>query len=137
MPPRALEGRVLKAQSGQYLVELPDGLVTAVLRGRVKKDRLQDGLVALGDRVRVERLEGPTGRGGAIGAVIREILPRASVLARRAPGPKGVWSQDVIVANVEILAGVAAGDVLLTGAARAVTPGTPVTVTGAASAPVR
>lgn len=95
---------MLKAQSGQYLVELPDGLVTAVLRGRVKKDRLQDGLVALGDRVRVERLEGPTGRGDTIGAVIREILPRASVLARRAPGPKGVWSQDVIVANVDILA---------------------------------
>ena len=39
--------------------------------------------------------------------------------------------------RIEILSGVAAGDVLLAGAARAVTPGTPVTVAGAASAPVR
>jgi len=39
--------------------------------------------------------------------------------------------------RIEIRSGVAAGDVLLIGAARAVTPGTPVTVTGAASAPVR
>ena len=37
--------------------------------------------------------------------------------------------------RIEILSGVSAGDVLLTGAARAVTPGTPVTVTGAAPAP--
>jgi membrane fusion protein, multidrug efflux system len=39
--------------------------------------------------------------------------------------------------RIEIRSGVAAGDVLLIGAARAVTPGTPVTVAGAASAPVR
>ncbi len=39
--------------------------------------------------------------------------------------------------RLEILSGVAAGDVLLAGAALAVTPGTPVTVTGAASAPLR
>jgi hypothetical protein len=39
--------------------------------------------------------------------------------------------------RLEILSGLAAGDVLLAGAARAVTPGTPVTVTGAASAPRR
>ena len=39
--------------------------------------------------------------------------------------------------RIEILSGIAAGDVLLTGAARAVTPGTPVTVAGAASAPAR
>ena len=37
--------------------------------------------------------------------------------------------------RIEILAGVAAGDVLLIGAARAVTPGTPVTVTRAAAVP--
>ena len=39
--------------------------------------------------------------------------------------------------RVEILAGVAAGDVLLIGAARAVTPGTPVTVSGPAAQQVR
>jgi len=39
--------------------------------------------------------------------------------------------------RIEILSGAAAGDVLLAGAARTVTPGTPVTVAGAASAPAR
>ncbi len=39
--------------------------------------------------------------------------------------------------RIEILSGVAAGDVLLAGAARAVTPGAPVTVTGTAAAPRR
>jgi RND family efflux transporter MFP subunit len=39
--------------------------------------------------------------------------------------------------RIEIVSGLAVGDVLLTGAARAVTPGTPVTLTGAAGAPVR
>jgi len=39
--------------------------------------------------------------------------------------------------RVEILSGIAAGDVLLAGAARAVTPGTPVTITGAAAPQAR
>ena len=57
--------------------------------------------------------------------------------AERVPVQVGV--RDDRSERIEILAGVAAGDVLLTGAARAVTPGTPVTLTaaGAASAPGR
>ena len=55
--------------------------------------------------------------------------------AERVPVQLGV--RDDRTERVEILAGAAAGDILLTGAARAVTPGTPVTVTGAAAAPVR
>jgi RND family efflux transporter MFP subunit len=39
--------------------------------------------------------------------------------------------------SIEVLAGVGAGDVLLTGAARAVTPGTPVAVSGPAARQVR
>jgi membrane fusion protein (multidrug efflux system) len=39
--------------------------------------------------------------------------------------------------RVEILSGIAAGDLLLAGAARAVTPGTPVTITGAAAPQAR
>jgi len=97
------EGQVLRAQSGFYVVGAPDGPVTAVLRGRLKKERLETGLVALGDRVRFERLARPEGDSGAVDAVITEVLPRGSVLARRAPGPRGVWAQDVIVANVERL----------------------------------
>jgi len=55
--------------------------------------------------------------------------------AERVPVQLGV--RDDGTERIEILSGVAAGDVLLTGAALAVTPGTPVTVTGAAAAPVR
>ena len=53
--------------------------------------------------------------------------------AERVPVRVGV--RDDRSERIEILSGVAAGDVLLSGAARAITPGTPVTVTGAAAAP--
>jgi RND family efflux transporter MFP subunit len=53
--------------------------------------------------------------------------------AERVPVQLGV--RDDRAERIEILSGVAAGDVLLSGAARAITPGTPVTVTGAAAAP--
>ncbi len=55
--------------------------------------------------------------------------------AERVPVQVGV--RDDQTERVEILAGVAAGDVLLIGAARAVTPGTPVTVSGPAAGQVR
>jgi RND family efflux transporter MFP subunit len=53
--------------------------------------------------------------------------------AERVPVQVGV--RDDRSERIEILSGVAAGDVLLSGAVRAITPGTPVTVTGAAAAP--
>jgi len=53
--------------------------------------------------------------------------------AERVPVRVGV--RDDRSERIEILSGVAAGDVLLSGAARAITPGTPVTLTGAAAAP--
>jgi membrane fusion protein, multidrug efflux system len=55
--------------------------------------------------------------------------------AERVPVQVGV--RDDRTERVEILAGVAAGDVLLIGAARAVTPGTAVTVSGPAAQQVR
>jgi RND family efflux transporter MFP subunit len=53
--------------------------------------------------------------------------------AERVPVQVGV--RDDRSERIEILSGVVAGDVLLSGAARAITPGTPVTVAGAAAAP--
>jgi len=55
--------------------------------------------------------------------------------AERVPVQVGV--RDDRTERVEILAGLAAGDVLLIGAARAVTPGTPVTVSGPTARQVR
>jgi ribosome biogenesis GTPase / thiamine phosphate phosphatase len=96
-----LVGRVLRAQSGFYRVALGERDVTCVLRGRVKRERRETGLVALGDLVRLELLTRPEGDAGHVEAVIAEILPRSTVLARRAPGPRGVWMQDVVVANID------------------------------------
>lgn len=97
-----VDGWVVRTQSGFYAVETATGLVTAALRGRLKRERDAEGLVALGDRVRVQRTASPSG-GGGVDAVIVERLERASSLVRRAPGPKGIWSKDVVVANIDQL----------------------------------
>jgi ribosome biogenesis GTPase len=113
-------GRVIRAQSGLYAVQTDSGTVTATLRGRLKRQRQDLGLVALGDFVRLEPIgdelaESPgtpvppsaiSAWVSGVDAVVVEILPRASMLARRAPGPKGVWARDIIVANIDLLAAV-------------------------------
>jgi len=96
-------GKVVRAQSGFYEVDTPDGRLTAVLRGRLKKARRAEGLVVLGDDVRVALLPQAEGDSGHVDAVIDERLPRRTVLVRRAPGAKGAWSQDVVVANIDQL----------------------------------
>lgn len=101
--PAERQGLVIRAQSGFYTVATDGGVVTAVLRGVMKKERQQAGLVALGDRVRLRMLDEPQDDAFRVEAVIIEILPRGSVLARRAPGPRGAWAQDVVVANIEQL----------------------------------
>lgn len=96
-------GRVVRAQSGFYAVQTDAGLVTAVLRGLMRRGRRKEGLVALGDMVQIDRLELPEGENGQVDAVIHAVLPRESALVRRAPGPKGAWAQDVVVANIDLL----------------------------------
>lgn len=96
-------GRVVRAQSGFYAVQTDAGPVTAVLRGLMRRGRRKEGLVALGDMVQIDRLELPEGENGQVDAVIHTVLPRESALVRRAPGPKGAWAQDVVVANIELL----------------------------------
>lgn len=98
-----LEGLVIRAQSGFYTVETPTGLHVAVLRGRYKKNRREEGLVALGDRVLIAPLDLPEGESGQVTASIEQVLPRRGVIARRAAGAKGVWSQDLVVANIDQL----------------------------------
>jgi len=103
-PVQALEGVVTRAQSGFYEVATaPGAKFTAVLRGRMRKERRTEGLIALGDRVRVEPLVQPEGETGNVDAVIVERLKRRTVLVRRAPGPKGAWALHVVVANIDRL----------------------------------
>lgn len=76
-------------------METADGIVHAVLRGRLKREERLGDRVVVGDRVMVGRTEG----GEAEAWAIEEVLERRSSLARKAPGkaPRA----KVIVANVD------------------------------------
>ena len=88
-------GTVQRGQGGVYEVQTPEGVVEAVLRGRVKRDERTGDKVVVGDRVDVE----PEAAGAEQVWAIRRVHERRTLLARRAPGkaprPKP------IVANVD------------------------------------
>jgi ribosome biogenesis GTPase len=78
-----LSGIVIKAQSGFFTVQDETGRqVVAKVRGRLKKQRLDTDLVAVGDRVTVSIAEDGSG-------TIKEIAERERALSRLAPSPKG------------------------------------------------
>jgi ribosome biogenesis GTPase / thiamine phosphate phosphatase len=89
-----MHGLVLKAQSGFFSVKTDDGLLECTLRGRLKKERQSSDICVIGDAVEVKQVSPATG-------AIEAVEPRRSKLARRAAGSKGVWSEDVMVANVD------------------------------------
>lgn len=92
------QGTVLSGTGGTWRVHKEEGdVVPAVFRGRLKLAGRAVKL-AVGDRVVVERRERPSGIGEA-SYTIEEVLPRRSVLARRAPGKK--VGERVLVANVD------------------------------------
>ena len=89
-----LTGLVVRTHGGHYYVQAADeAVVDCALRGRLKKERAESDLVAIGDRVLWSRT-----RVGA--GIIEEVLPRKSVLSRRPPPPRPPVEQ-VIVANVD------------------------------------
>lgn len=92
-------GTVVKAQSGFFWVATEDGTLRCTLRGRLKKSRVASDIATIGDQVRVM----PTIPGEG---AVEEVLPRRSKLARRAAGSKGVWKEDVLVANLDQLVAV-------------------------------
>ncbi|HET6820031.1 MAG TPA: ribosome small subunit-dependent GTPase A, partial [Candidatus Limnocylindria bacterium] len=95
MTPATVNGTILRAQSGFYAVLADDGsIVTAQLRGLLKKERQATDLAVIGDRVRVALQ--PDGNGA-----IEHVEERTSKFSRRQPGPRGVWKEDLLVANVD------------------------------------
>lgn len=90
-----LSGTVCRGQGGVYEVETPEGVIEAVLRGRIKRDVRTGDKVVVGDRVDVDEE-----RAGeeTVWAIVR-VHERTTLLARKAPGkaprPKP------IVANVD------------------------------------
>ena len=89
-----LTGTVIKAQSGFFWVETGEGVLRCVLRGRLKKSRVPSDIATIGDSVVVTPTVNCEG-------AVEEVLERRSKLARRAAGSKGVWKEDVIVANLD------------------------------------
>jgi ribosome biogenesis GTPase len=86
-----LNGIILKAQSGFFLVETDQGQLTCQLRGRLKKEKRTGDIAAVGDRVLVEPIDSVTG-------MINEIQPRKTFFARLDPTPHGVYRQ-ILLAN--------------------------------------
>ncbi len=74
---------VIRAQSGFYTLYTPDGQTyVAHVRGRLKKERLESTLVAVGDWVVWEQQSDGS-------YVIEEVLPRTRALTRLKPLPGG------------------------------------------------
>jgi ribosome biogenesis GTPase / thiamine phosphate phosphatase len=84
-----LDGLIVRAQSGFFEVATAQGTFTAELRGRLKQPRRDTDLVALGDRVRLRRIDNNRGQ-------IDSIEPRQRVLSRTDPGLK---REQVLIAN--------------------------------------
>jgi ribosome biogenesis GTPase len=84
-----IHGLIIKAQSGFFTVQTDEGPVVAQLRGRLKKDRMETDVVALGDRVHLRISPGES-------PVIEKIDERLRVLSRQAPGRE---IEQVLVAN--------------------------------------
>ena len=89
-----VHGTVLRARSGFYTVQTDGGPLECQLRGRLKRERASSELAVIGDAVMVRALD------DGIGA-IEEVVPRRTSFGRRQPGPRGVWRQDLLVANVD------------------------------------
>jgi len=87
---RTRTGLIVKAQSGFFDVETPEGIIVAKLRGKLTRGKHTSDAIAIGDSVRVQEIEDGT-------AVIDEVLERTRVLSRRAPGRREF--EQVIVAN--------------------------------------
>jgi ribosome biogenesis GTPase len=93
--PEKAKGRVLRTVGGVYEVEVGGETLECSLRGRLKR---QSGIgrVAVGDEVKVDRLEDGS-------CVITEVLPRSARLSRRSADGR---REQIIAANVDRLAAV-------------------------------
>ena len=84
--PDLLDGLIIKAQSGFFTVHTNDGDFVCQVRGRLKQERLDTDLVAVGDRVCISLAEDG-------GGMIEEIAERERALARLAPLARGRGSR--------------------------------------------
>lgn len=86
-----IPGVVIRMQAGFFTVKCGEKMITCQLRGRLKKHRKMEDLVAVGDRVLVNLENEEKG-------VIEEIKERERALVRTAPTARGVYKQ-ILLAN--------------------------------------
>jgi ribosome biogenesis GTPase len=86
-------GLIIRSQSGFFTVQTGSGLLTCSLRGRLKQGPRTGDLVAVGDRVHVNRQADGSG-------TIESIEDRRTALVRLDPRPQGVYQQ-VLLANAD------------------------------------
>jgi ribosome biogenesis GTPase len=93
-----LDGLIIKAQSGFFTVHTNAGDIVCQVRGRLKQERRDTDLVAVGDRVRISLVEDNRG-------MIEEIADRERALARLSPIARGRgsrrWDRDGYLAERE------------------------------------
>jgi ribosome biogenesis GTPase len=88
-------GLVLKVQSGFCRVKVGSDIVICHLRGKIKRGPQLGDLVAIGDRVMINRINTQEG-------MIEQILPRKRAFSRLDPRPQGTYEQ-VLLANPDQL----------------------------------
>jgi len=88
---RPIRGRVIRSQSGFYIVQTEDDSYVCHLRGRLKKGPRLGDIIAVGDWVQVT----PQGEGKGM---VEAIEPRQRMLSRLAPTARGEYQQ-IIIAN--------------------------------------
>jgi len=86
-----LNGLVTRLQAGFYTIQVDDREITCRLRGRHKKNRLNEDIVAVGDWAEIYLLKDGSG-------VIEEIHPREKIFFRMAPSARGEYKQ-ILLAN--------------------------------------
>jgi ribosome biogenesis GTPase len=89
-----MRGTVLRAQSGFFWVQTDVGVLECRLRGRLKKERQSADIAVIGDEVEVLQISPQHG-------AIEGVSDRRSRFSRRQPGSRGVWKEDVMVANLD------------------------------------
>ena len=93
MTTSSIRGLVTCYQAGFYTVYAQGKEYSCKLRGKFKKERLSEDLVAIGDQVTVQVLPDESG-------VIEEILPRDNLFFRLAPSTRGEFKQ-ILIANTD------------------------------------
>ncbi|MFO7943612.1 MAG: ribosome small subunit-dependent GTPase A [Anaerolineales bacterium] len=87
----SLRGRVIKAQSGFFTVQLDGEMLQCRIRGRLKQGKKMGDIVAVGDWVQVSKI-------GEGEGMIEEVEPRRNMIYRVDPRPQGEYQQ-IIIAN--------------------------------------